>query len=386
MDFSKLKQSRLFHLCFAITFFTSGVIVNLVQCLFYLVLRPFNKRLYRKLNWYFCFTIYSQLVFLGDWWSGSRIKFYIDREEFDRYYGKEHAYCVMNHSYEIDWLVGWMICDRIHLLGNCKAYAKKVIQYVPVLGWGWKCAEFVFLERSFEKDKRVISSQITELSEHPDPIWLLLFPEGTRFTPTKHKISLEFARQKNLPELKHHLLPRTKGFIASLPSMKGKIPALLDIEICFDEKETNKPTITDLLFGKPVTAHMYMRRIPLEELPDTEHEQEEFLREMFIRKDKLKDSFLKTGDFFATSGVPRVEPFEIERRINSLINIAVWVVLICCPMVYYLIRLLFSGELLYFSIGASIIGAFYLLLNKTIGMSEIGKGSSYGTNTPKKNA
>ncbi|CAH1369228.1 unnamed protein product [Tenebrio molitor] len=386
MDLSKLKRSRLIHLCFAITFFSSGVIVNLIQCLFYLTLRPFNRRLYRKLNWYFCFTIYSQLVFLGDWWSGSRIKFYIDRKEFDKYYGKEHAYCVMNHTYEVDWLVGWMICDRIHLLGNCKAYAKKVIQYIPVLGWGWKCSEFVFLERSFNKDKEIINTQVTQLADHPDPMWLLLFPEGTRFTPTKHKISLEFARQNNLPELKHHLLPRTKGFTASLPSMRGKVPALYDIEICFKEDDPHKATIRNLLFGKPVVAHMYMRRIPLEELPETEHEQEIFLREMFARKDKLRDSFIKTGDFFATSGIPRLDSFEIERRINSVINMAIWVILICCPMVYYLIRLLFSGELLYFSIGFSIIGAFYLLLNKTIGMSEIKKGSSYGTNTPKKNA
>lgn len=42
---------------------------------------------------------------------------YIDKDEFDKYYGKEHAYCVMNHTYEVDWLIGWMICDRIHLLG-----------------------------------------------------------------------------------------------------------------------------------------------------------------------------------------------------------------------------------------------------------------------------
>ncbi|XP_044268403.1 1-acyl-sn-glycerol-3-phosphate acyltransferase delta-like [Tribolium madens] len=384
MNILKLKQSRIIHLCFAITFFTSGVIVNLIQCFFYLTLRPFNRRLYRKLNWYFCFTIYSQLVFLGDWWSGSRIIFYVDREDFDKYFGKEHSYCVMNHTYEIDWLVGWMICDRLHMLGNCKAYAKKVVQYIPVLGWGWKCSEFVFLERSFDKDKRVIDTQVTELAEHPDPMWLLLFPEGTRFTPTKHKISLEFARQKNLPELKHHLLPRTKGFTASLPSMKGKVPAIYDNEICFNENDPYKPTIRNMLFGRPVTAHIYMRRIPLEDVPQTEREQEDFLREMFVRKDKLKDSFAKTGDFFATSGISRVEPFELERRINSVINIVVWVALICFPMVYYLIKLLFSGELLYFSIGASIIGAFYLLLNKTIGMSEIDKGSSYGTNTPKK--
>ncbi|KAJ8918430.1 hypothetical protein NQ315_008127 [Exocentrus adspersus] len=383
-NLQQLKKSRLIHLCMAITFFTSGVIVNFIQGVLYFTLRPFNRKIYRKINWYLCCTIYSELVFLGDWWSGSKIFMYIDKEEFDKYYGKEHAYCVMNHTYEIDWLIGWMICDRIHLLGNCKAYAKKVIQYVPILGWAWKFSEFVFLERSFDKDKEIINKQITELAEHPDPIWLLLFPEGTRFTQKKHEISLEFARKHNLPELKHHLLPRTKGFIASLPPMKGKIPAIYDIELAFKEDAPFKPTITNMLFGKPLDAHIYMKRILMDEVPETEEEREKFLRDMFIRKDKLKDSFIKTGDFFATSGIARVEPFLLPRRVHPVMNMTFWSISTVVPISYYLIKLLFSGELLYFSIGASIIGAFFVLLNKTIGMSEIRKGSSYGADTTAK--
>ncbi|KAJ8926316.1 hypothetical protein NQ314_021332 [Rhamnusium bicolor] len=55
-----LKQSRLIHLCMAIAFFTSGVIVNLIQCILYLTLRPLNKTIYRKINWYLCATIYAR--------------------------------------------------------------------------------------------------------------------------------------------------------------------------------------------------------------------------------------------------------------------------------------------------------------------------------------
>ena len=39
-----------------------------------------------------------------------------------------------------------------------------------------------------------------------------MFCEGTRFTKEKHAESMKIAREKGLPELKHHLLPRTKGF------------------------------------------------------------------------------------------------------------------------------------------------------------------------------
>lgn len=43
---------------------------------------------------------------------------------------------------------------------------------MPILGWAWKCSEFVFLERSFEKDREVINKQIIELADHPDPMWV----------------------------------------------------------------------------------------------------------------------------------------------------------------------------------------------------------------------
>lgn len=71
----------------------------------------------------------------------------------------------------------------------------------------------------------------------------------------------------------------------------------------------------------------------------------------------MKDSFSKTGDFFETSGVPRVEPFTLKRRIYSLCNMVVWFTATVFPMMFYLIRLLISGQILYFSIGAVIISA-----------------------------
>ncbi|XP_050309235.1 1-acyl-sn-glycerol-3-phosphate acyltransferase gamma-like isoform X2 [Anthonomus grandis grandis] len=379
MDLKMLKQSRTVHLCFAMTFFTSGIVVNLIQAIFYFGLRPFNKTLYRRINWYLCYTIYSQLVCLAEWWANVKLILYIDKNDWNKYFGKEHGYCIMNHSYEIDWLMGWMACEKMTVLGNCKAYAKKVIQYIPVLGWGWKFAEFVFLERSYEKDKEVINKQIKELADHPDPMWLLLFPEGTRFTPNKHETSLKYARENNLPELKHHLLPRTKGFIASLPSMRGKIPAIYDTVVVFKEDDPVAPTITNLLFGKSVTAHMYIKRVPLEEVPHTEPEQEKYLRQMFLRKDKMKESFLQTGDFFKNSGIAAVEPWVPERRIWPALNVIFWLVSILVPMLYYLIKLFFSGQIIYFTIGTGLIFTFYVLLQRTIAMSETKHGSSYGT-------
>ncbi|XP_032662990.1 1-acyl-sn-glycerol-3-phosphate acyltransferase gamma-like [Odontomachus brunneus] len=381
---TSLKQSSLIHLMFAITFFTSGLIINFFQCVLYFGLRPFSKYLYRKINYYLCYSFYCQLVFMAEWWAGSDVILYIDKKDFDKYYGNEHGYLLMNHSYEADWLIGWLLCDRVRLLGNCKAYAKKSIQYIPTLGWAWKFAESIFLERSWEKDKENIKGQIRELVEYPDTMWLLLYPEGTRFTPKKLEASQKFAIEKGLPVLKYHLTPRTKGFTASINHMRGKATAIYDIQMAFKPSDPIKPTMKNLLFGKRLEGHMYAKRIPIDEVPEGDEAAAEWLHKLYQQKDRMAESFYKTGDFFATSGVPRTDSFTLKRRYYSLINTTFWAIVVLVPMLYYLIKLFLSGSTVYFSIGVAIILLFYLLMYKTIGMSEISKGSSYGAAEIKK--
>jgi len=381
---TSMKQWSAIHLMFAITFFTSGLIINLFQCILYFGLRPCSKYLYRKINYYLCYSFYCQLVFMAEWWAGSDLVLYIDKEDFDKYFGNEHGYLLMNHSYETDWLIGWLLCDRVRLLGNCKAYAKKSIQYIPTLGWAWKFAESIFLERSWEKDKQNIKGQIKELVEYPDTMWLLLYPEGTRFTPKKLEASQKFAIEKGLPVLKYHLTPRTKGFTASIPHMRGKAAAIYDIQIAFKPCDPVKPTMRNLLLGKRVEGHMYAKRIPLEEVPEGDEAAAEWLHKLYQQKDRMTESFYKTGDFFATSGVPRTDSFRLKRRYYSLINTIFWAIVVLVPMLYYLLRLFLSGSTFYFIMGIGIIFLFYMLMYKTLGMSEISKGSSYGAADAKK--
>ena len=55
----------------------------------------------------------------------------------------------------------------------------------------------------------------------PPSFQFLIHCEGTRFTEKKHEISMQVARAKGLPRLKHHLLPRTKGFAITVRSLRN---------------------------------------------------------------------------------------------------------------------------------------------------------------------
>ena len=64
-------------------------------------------------------------------------------------------------------------------------------------------SDVAFLERNWDKDQEIMTKSIEGLSDYPDPVWLLIFAEGTRMNPEKLEASRDFARSRNLPVLRH---------------------------------------------------------------------------------------------------------------------------------------------------------------------------------------
>lgn len=57
------------------------------------------------------------MAFIGDWWSGSELSIYMNEDDYKKYYGKEHGFVLMNHCYEVDWIIACMLFDRMKVLG-----------------------------------------------------------------------------------------------------------------------------------------------------------------------------------------------------------------------------------------------------------------------------
>ena len=92
---------------------------------------------------------------------------------------------------------------------------------VPLLGWAMWFNEFGFLTRSkSKKDLATLHRASAHFKTYNEPVWLLLYPEGTRFTPEKHQASIEFAKEKNVAHYKNLLIPRPKGFNELTTSLK----------------------------------------------------------------------------------------------------------------------------------------------------------------------
>lgn len=261
-----LKTQFVVHLLIGFVFVVSGLIINFTQ-LCTLALWPISKNLYRRINCRLAYSLWSQLVMLLEWWSCTECTLFTDQATVN-HFGKEHVVVILNHNFEIDFLCGWTMCERFGVLGSSKVLAKRELLYVPLIGWTWYFLEIVFCKRKWEEDRDTVIEGLRRLANYPEYMWFLLYCEGTRFTETKHRVSMEVAASKGLPPLKYHLLPRTKGFTTAVQCLRGTVAAIYDVTLNF--RGNKNPSLLGILYGKKYEADMCVRRFPLEDIPADE--------------------------------------------------------------------------------------------------------------------
>ncbi|XP_039857142.1 1-acyl-sn-glycerol-3-phosphate acyltransferase delta isoform X1 [Simochromis diagramma] len=362
-----LKSQFLCHLIICYVFLVSGFIINLFQ-LCTLPVWLVSKQLARRINIRLAYCISSQMVAILEWWSGTECTLYTDPKSYPLY-GKENAIVVLNHAFEIDFLCGWTFCERFGVLGSSKVLAKKQLAYVPIIGWMWYFLEIVFCKRKWEEDRRTVNESLEKLRDYPENFWFLLYCEGTRFTPKKHQVSMQVAESKGLSKLKYHLLPRTKGFWVTVQSLRGTAAAVYDSTLNFRNNEM--PTLLGLLNGEKYHADLYVRRIPLELIPEDEKECAEWLHKLYQEKDSFQEHYAKTGRFPG----PIMSP---PRRPWSLINWLFWSCLLLYPLGLLLTQLISSGSVFTIVASVAVCSAASLGVRWMIGQTEIKRASNYG--------
>ena len=79
-------------------------------------------------------------------------EFTVSGERID---GGKPALVLMNHRTRLDWLFYWSALFRVDptLLTSCKISLKGILKHLPGAGWAMASNAFMFLDRSFAKDK-----------------------------------------------------------------------------------------------------------------------------------------------------------------------------------------------------------------------------------------
>ena len=128
------------------------------------------------------------------------------------------------------WWIAY--CNGMH--GRLYIILKESLKRIPVIGWGMQFSQFIFLKRNWEKDKVNLATHLAKLNKLAEPMWLMLFPEGTNLAPSTRKASKKWAKRNELEDMKHTLLPRSTGLHFCLQELRHTVDYVYDCTIAYE--------------------------------------------------------------------------------------------------------------------------------------------------------
>ncbi|XP_042624348.1 1-acyl-sn-glycerol-3-phosphate acyltransferase epsilon-like isoform X1 [Cyprinus carpio] len=280
------------------------------------------------------YSVYQSMVlFFFENYTGVEIVIYGDIPK-----KKENVVYVSNHQSTADWIIADMLAIRQNALGHVRYVLKDGLKWLPLYGWYFSQHGGVYVKRSANFDekamKKKLSSQtklgtpsskpvswksLTSLSvmacavrSAPNSIspmksemYLVIFPEGTRYNPELQKIindSQDFAAKEGLAVLKHVLTPRMKASHVAIETMKEHLDAVYDITVAYegtltaDGQRHPAPTMPEFLCQECPRVHIHFSRLNMREIPAEPVFFRRWLHERFEIKDKLLTTFYDPED------------------------------------------------------------------------------------------
>ncbi|KAI8299816.1 hypothetical protein K4K61_010343 [Colletotrichum sp. SAR11_59] len=228
----------------------------------------------------------------------------------------ERLILIANHQIYTDWLYLWWVAyaNEPGMHGHIYIILKESLKYIPLVGWGMMFYGFIFMSRKMSTDQPRLAHRLGKLKmehttpsgkKHRDPMWLLLFPEGTNLSGNGRRKSAAWAEQTGLKDPEHLLLPRSTGMYFCLKELKGTLDYVYDCTVAYEGVPRGKYgesyfTLASTYFqGRPPkSVNFHWRRFRVADMPL--HDQKEFdawVRERWYEKDALMEEYLVNGRF-----------------------------------------------------------------------------------------
>jgi 1-acyl-sn-glycerol-3-phosphate acyltransferase len=233
----------------------------------------------------------------------------------------ERLVLIANHQIYTDWLYLWWIayCNGMH--GRLYIILKESLKKIPVLGWGMQLSQFIFLKRNWEEDKPNMARSLQKLNKPTDPMWLLLFPEGTNLAPSTRQRSAAWAKKNDISDCTHVLLPRSTGLHFCLDELKDTVEYLYDITVVYEgvpRGQFAQDIFTlQAAYGEgrpPKSVNMHFRRFAVKEIPiHNDKAFELWLRARWREKDLMIENYYRTGKLPADYGGTKYKSGKILR-------------------------------------------------------------------------
>lgn len=339
-------------LLFSIVCLTGVFLVNVIQFPAALLLWPW-RRTYR--NW----MKFSQKVFgcilIATTFLFAPLQIVVTGAHQDLS-NKTFAPIIGNHQIYTDWWYIWLFSCFRNAHGEIKILLIEALSRIPLMGWGMKSFEFIFLARRWKIDRPRIVSALDKARRDESAMWLLLFPEGTVLCKETMEKSVEYSKKSDiLFSSNHTLLPKCTGLFHSIRSLQTRSEYLYDFTIGYsdhtkDEYAYDKfSPYTIFCEGKgPKQVHIHVDRFKISTLPgiahlpyDADEETtpafESWLYRRFEQKNQLMIYFYEHGHFPPSHAGPKeVLDISPKRMGWASLTLTLSLTLLILTSIYYI--------------------------------------------------
>lgn len=233
-----------------------------------------------------------------------------------------HAIVIANHQIYSDWVFVWFIAYLNKCADQIFIVMKKSLEKLPVLGFGMRNYNFVFLSRNWARDRDYMVQSFRKVATVGQKCWLLIFPEGTNLSTTTYSKSSKYAEKVHMKPTENVLLPRARGLYLACKNLGSTTRTLYDLTIGYSGHSSEKMAqdvytlSSTYLFGHgPKSISIHIDAIDIQhDIPEVDfsgistnigvNEEEEeierfgnWLNNRWYKKDQLMKQYYETGKF-----------------------------------------------------------------------------------------
>ncbi|KAK4475604.1 hypothetical protein MN116_000879 [Schistosoma mekongi] len=209
----------------------------------------------------------------------------------------EKAVYISNHLSTADWFICSILISHQGGLGRTRFVLHKNLKYIPIFGFYLSQDSCLFVDRQ-NFDAKSAVNVLNDIKRLQSNTWMVIYPEGTRYNPWKRDVikqSQKFAAEKaGIKPFKHVLVPRRRGLQLILNQMHDCLDVLYDVTTVFADENgypydhsIPAPGLTDWLL-KPRSLYIYLKRIPIKQIPTESHS----ICQWLYGRYRIKDDFI----------------------------------------------------------------------------------------------
>ncbi|XP_035029047.1 1-acyl-sn-glycerol-3-phosphate acyltransferase epsilon [Hippoglossus stenolepis] len=272
------------------------------------------------------YSIYQSMVlFFFENYTGVEIVIYGDIPK-----NKENVIYLSNHQCTADWIIADMLAIRQSAIGHVRYVLKDGLKWLPLYGWYFSQHGGIYVKRSAKFNEKAMKTKLHTQTQSGAPMYLVIFPEGTRYNPELKKViadSQAFATKEGLAVLKHTLTPRMKASHVAMESMKDHLNAVYDVTVAYEGtldssgQRRPAPSMPEFLCKECPRVHIHFDRVDIKEIPPEPLFFRRWLHERFEIKDRLLTDFYESEDpdkirRFPGEGKP--SPLNLSKTLPSV--------------------------------------------------------------------